>query len=59
VLAIDLNWNDFEDAVQYAAGETISVDYLVTRNTSDFSAADYPAVTPDTLLNILIGKDNS
>jgi len=52
--AIELNWNDLEDAVQYASGETIAVDYLVTRNTSDFSAADYPVVTPDELLSILI-----
>ncbi|MDR1837004.1 MAG: PIN domain-containing protein [Treponema sp.] len=51
--AIDLNWDDLEDAVQYAAGETIAVDYLVTRNTSDFSATDYPVVTPDELLSIL------
>jgi predicted nucleic acid-binding protein len=52
--AIDLNWGDLEDAVQYACGETIAVDYLVTRNTSDFSAAHYPVVTPDELLGILI-----
>ena len=54
--AIDLNWDDLEDAVQYASGETIAVDYLVTRNTSDFSAADYPVVTPDELLSILIDE---
>ena len=52
--AINLDWDDFEDAVQYAVGETISVDYLVTRNTSDFSNAILPVVTPDELLNILI-----
>jgi predicted nucleic acid-binding protein len=56
--AIDLNWSDLEDAVQYAAGETIAVDYLVTRNISDFTAALYPVVTPDELINILINKDN-
>ena len=54
--AIDLDWSDLEDAVQYASGETIAVDYLVTRNTSDFSAAHYPVVTPDELLNILIDE---
>jgi len=54
--AINLNWNDFEDAVQYSAGEAISVDYLVTRNVSDFSASAYPVVTPDDLLNILINN---
>jgi predicted nucleic acid-binding protein len=54
--AIDLNWSDLEDAVQYASGEAIAVDYLVTRNTSDFSAADYPVVTPDELLSILVDE---
>ena len=52
--AINLNWNDFEDAVQYSAGEAISVDYLVTRNISDYSTAAYPVVTTDDLLNILV-----
>ena len=52
--AIDLDWGDFEDAVQYAAGEIISVDYLVTRNISDFAAAALPVVTPDELLKILV-----
>ena len=56
--AIDLNWSDLEDAVQYAAGETLAVDYLVTRNVSDFTAAAYPVVTPDELINILVNKDN-
>ena len=51
--AIDLDWGDFEDAVQYAAGEAISVDYIVTRNTSDFVSASLPVVTPNELLNIL------
>jgi len=57
--AIALHWSALEDAVQYAAGETIDVDYLVTRNISDFSSAHYPVVTPDSLLSILIGKDSS
>ena len=53
--AIDLDWGDFEDAVQYAAGEAVSVDYIVTRNTSDFVSASLPVVTPNELLNILTG----
>ena len=55
--AIDLDWEDFEDAVQYAAGESVSVNYLVTHDTSDFSAVALPVVTPDELLNILIVND--
>ena len=53
--AIDLEWVDFEDAVQYAAGEGIAVDYLITRNTSDFSSAILPVVTPDDFLLIITG----
>jgi len=54
--AIDLEWNDFEDAVQYAVGEAIEVNYLVSRNTSDFAAAVIPIVTPDELLQILTSE---
>jgi len=57
--AFELDWGDFEDAVQYAAGETIFVDYLVTRNPSDFSNAALPVLTPDELLNTLIRDDNT
>ena len=55
--AISLDWGDFEDAVQYAAGETIAVDYIVTRNKSDFASADLPIVNPDELLALLIPSD--
>ena len=51
--AINLDWGDFEDAVQYAAGESIAADYLVTRNTSDFASVVLPVVTPDGFLNII------
>jgi hypothetical protein len=54
--AIDLDWGDFEDAVQYAVGENINMDYFVTRNTSDFDSAVLPVVTPDELLNILVAN---
>ena len=51
--AIVLGWDDFEDAVQYATGENIAVDYLVTRNTTDYNSVAFPVVTPDELLNII------
>nr|AGS53947.1 PIN domain protein [uncultured bacterium contig00109] len=54
--AIDLEWSDFEDAVQYATGENIAVDYIVTRNTSDYTSAALPVVTPDELLGIIISN---
>jgi hypothetical protein len=59
--AIALDWGDFEDAVQYAGGERLAVDYighqcLVTRNPDDFSAAALPVVTPEGLLSMIISK---
>ena len=57
--AIDLDWGDFEDAVQYAAGESLAVNYVVTRNTSDFASAALPVVAPDELLSIITGSRQS
>jgi len=51
--ALDLDWNDFEDAVQYIVGESFSVDYIITRNTVDFSGSNIPAVTPEQFIDII------
>ena len=51
--AVNLDWSDFEDAVQYASGESIAVDYIVTRNKKDFASASLPVVSPDELLALL------
>jgi len=56
--AIDLDWGDFEDAVQFAAGESLAVDYIITRNTSDFSSTTIPVVTPNDFLRIVTGNEN-
>ena len=55
--ALDLEWGDFEDSVQYTVGEGLSVDYIVTRNTKDFSAGSIPAVTPEQFIQIIIDSD--
>ncbi|WP_010261307.1 PIN domain-containing protein [Treponema primitia] len=52
--AIALDWGDFEDAVQYAAGERLAVDYIVTRNGADFTAAALPVVTPEDFLSLVV-----
>jgi predicted nucleic acid-binding protein len=52
--AVNLDWGDFEDAVQYAVGESIEVDYIVTRNKADFVSASVPVINPDELLALLI-----
>jgi predicted nucleic acid-binding protein len=51
--ALDLTWDDFEDSVQFVVGEGLSVNYIVTRNTQDFSSGNIPAVTPERFLQII------
>ena len=48
--AADLNWNDFEDAVQSVTAERIHADYIITRNVRDFSKSRVMAFTPPELL---------
>jgi len=52
--ALDLDWSDFEDSVQYAAGQSISVNYIITRNPKDFASGHIEAVTPEEFLNKVI-----
>ena len=51
--ALDLDWEDFEDSVQFIVGESISVDYIVSRNIRDFSSGTIPAVTPEQFMKII------
>ena len=51
--ALNLDWNDFEDAVQFIVGEGLSVDYIVTRNIQDFSFASITVVTPEQLIQTI------
>jgi predicted nucleic acid-binding protein len=51
--ALDLEWDDFEDCVQYVVGESIAADYIVTRNPSDFANEHISVVTPEELLSII------
>jgi len=53
--AITLGWDDFEDAVQYTCGESLNVDYVVTRNKGDFVLPRLPVVTPEELIKIISG----
>ena len=51
--ALDLTWDDFEDSVQFTVGEGLFVDYIITRNTQDFSSGHIPAVTPEQFIQIV------
>ena len=51
--ALDLDWDDFEDSVQYVVGKGFSADYIVTRNIADFTLGTIPAVTPEQFIKII------
>ena len=51
--ALDLKWEDFEDSVQYVVGESLFVDYIVTRNTKDFTSGSINAITPEQFIKII------
>ncbi|MBQ1992856.1 MAG: PIN domain-containing protein [Lachnospiraceae bacterium] len=49
--AVEMNWKDFEDAVQSATAEQIHADYIITRNVRDFAKSKVIAFTPSELLS--------
>ena len=51
--AIDSNWDDFEDALQYIVGKEIDVDYIVTRNTKDYEKSIVKIIEPNRLLDVI------
>ena len=50
--ALALNFEDFEDAVQYACAIVHNLDAIVTRDLSGFFNAEIPVVLPENLDNI-------
>ena len=50
--ALALNFEDFEDAVQYACAVVHNLDAIVTRDLSGFFNAEIPVVLPENLDNI-------
>ncbi len=42
----DMNFSDYEDAVQAVCAARIKADYIVTRNVKDYKNSKVPAVTP-------------
>jgi len=51
--ALESDWDDFEDCVQYFIGESIDVDCIVTRNPNDFLSGDIKVMLPEALLNLI------
>ena len=44
--ALDLDFKDFEDALQSIAAKRIKADYIITRNIKDFIKSPVPAIKP-------------
>lgn len=51
--ASDLQWADYEDALQYVTATKLQVSYIITRNTKDFLLSNIPAIIPLEFLSIL------
>lgn len=45
-IAMERNWSDFEDAVQYTVAESNQVDYIITRDAKGFEEHLIPSLTP-------------
>jgi len=54
--ALNLDWNDFEDSVQYVVGESFSADFIITGNIDDYALGSIPVITPEQFIKI-IAKD--
>ena len=48
--AAELGFADFEDAVIAAIARREKADYIITRNTKDYSKSPIPAITPEEFL---------
>jgi predicted nucleic acid-binding protein len=51
--ALDLGFDDYEDAVQHEAARHAGAEGIVTRNVQDFTQAVLPIYTPTELLQVL------
>jgi len=50
ILIIKKNFPDFEDCLQDECAAQNHADYIITRNTDDFSNSNIPAITPSDFL---------
>lgn len=48
--ALGLNWEDFEDSVQYSVALSGNMDGVVTRNLDDYRKSELPIWSPEQLL---------
>ena len=53
ILATDLDFKDYEDALQSVCAKRIKADFIITRNTKDLKNSQVKAITPEHLLDRL------
>ena len=51
ILATDLDFKDYEDALQSVCAKRIKADFIITRNTKDFKNSSIKAITPEQLFD--------
>ena len=56
--ALELEWSDFEDAVQYSTALLNQMDYIITRNAKDFKSSEVPAISPEDFFALLEPEDS-
>jgi hypothetical protein len=47
------NWTDLEDGLQMQSAKNCKLDYIITRNISDFKDSSVPAIEPEAFLKLL------
>jgi len=52
-IALDSDFSDFEDAIQYLIAKRYNCDGIITRNTKDFKHSHIPVLKPEQFLNTL------
>jgi predicted nucleic acid-binding protein len=50
IQAFELDFTDYEDALQARCAKRIKAEYIVTRNSTDYKNSPVPAITPDDFL---------
>ena len=53
VEALELEWSDFEDSVQYAVASLNEMDGIVTRNVADYKRAELSVWSPEQIVKKL------
>lgn len=48
--ACEMQWDDYEDALQAATAKRLHADYIITRNVKDFKKSEVVAFTPTEFL---------